>query len=243
MLWPPYFRVHIDRIEKVQNRFLICTAYKSDIHMDNYEQGAGRKSLNLQTLESRRKLFWLSTLYKLFDNTIDCNEVVSKFRINVPSNALRNEVTPKSTRHVRAKIIILSDQFSDVNDECLSALPNLPQQDKIMYMDKPVVGKEGVKGRQIVLSEKPAIFSIETPIVQNTEEDQITNSNINEEDGKASVISSILNTNLNRPLIVSNTANDLDSGAACIFYIFPYLKHVKFLRIVSDLFSLQLIQI
>ena len=90
IIWNPDTKKQILQIEKLQSKFLRCLTYRQT---GFYPRMVGSHSLNknynMMTLEQRRMITDLQFLYKIFNNQIDCSELLSSFRVNVPGKLTR----------------------------------------------------------------------------------------------------------------------------------------------------------
>lgn len=111
-IWSPHYQCHIDRIEKVQKRFL----YYLSGH-----QGRRRSLANytnrlhyfeLTSLENRRFNADQIFLYKIFNNKIMCPQLLSKFNLVIPRRGSRVvNYRPFYLRSARTNV----GQFSIIN--------------------------------------------------------------------------------------------------------------------------------
>ena len=82
VIWSPYQTNLINKIERIQNRFLRVLAFKTgkiDISLKNIADEYG-----IELLENRRKFYDVAWLYKLLNSAIICREVLRQIPINVP---------------------------------------------------------------------------------------------------------------------------------------------------------------
>lgn len=90
IIWSPYYSYLINDIERVQHRFL---RYVNWFNTHSFSVSVNYSnilsSLNLETLESRRKKTDLIFLFKLLNNVIDCPEILNSIQFNIPSYNLR----------------------------------------------------------------------------------------------------------------------------------------------------------
>lgn len=70
VVWSPCYKVHINRIEKLQKKFIKSLNYRYNITNESYT--ASLKRYRLMSLHNRRKMFDLVFLYKILNNLIDC---------------------------------------------------------------------------------------------------------------------------------------------------------------------------
>lgn len=77
--WSPHYTIYINRIEKIQNKFIKFCNYKFP-----------NNNNRLMSLENRRTLLDMTFLYKIINNKTDCPQLIS---------CLCFRVTPYSTRN------------------------------------------------------------------------------------------------------------------------------------------------
>lgn len=82
VIWSPFYRVHIDRIERVQRKLLRILCFRQGCYrtIRSYESRMTR--FNLRSLESRRKYYDLVYLYKITNSHIDCPSLLSLLNFN-----------------------------------------------------------------------------------------------------------------------------------------------------------------
>lgn len=100
-IWNPYTEKNVNLLESVQNRFLRLYAYKhgQPMHWTDHDYSTVRNQYNISTLESRRKYNDVILFYKILNGHIDCTELVSKFRLRVPTHRLRSSDLFVVNRH------------------------------------------------------------------------------------------------------------------------------------------------
>lgn len=88
-IWNPRYHKYIDRIENIQRRFIkyLCFHQKIPYHSIDYLRLC--KKYHLLPLEDRRNIADYLFLLKIFNNSIDSPELLSKFYFNVPSKIFR----------------------------------------------------------------------------------------------------------------------------------------------------------
>lgn len=88
-IWSPYAAIHINRLEKVQVKFIKFALQNINYH-DPMPSYANRCNLiHLQTLESRRMNSSLLFIHGLISGSIDCPLLLSFIKLRVPVYALR----------------------------------------------------------------------------------------------------------------------------------------------------------
>ena len=84
VIWFPFYKTHVDRLERVQRKFVNYLLFKMGINKDNYSYDQRLVLVNLELLESRKQKAEIRLGYKLFQNCIDCPGLVMLFDIRVP---------------------------------------------------------------------------------------------------------------------------------------------------------------
>lgn len=93
-IWSPFYSVHIERIERVQRRFSRFLLFKFSRVLEITEQlqySERLKLFNMISLESRRLLIDEITLYKIINNLLDSQYMLSHINFNVRSYYSRNQ--------------------------------------------------------------------------------------------------------------------------------------------------------
>ena len=89
-LWSPFYRVHIDRIEAVQRRFLQYCGFKLGIPRDEWTYGDLMARLNIASLEVDRDISDLCILFKLISGEIFCPGLLQQLHFRIPNRNTRN---------------------------------------------------------------------------------------------------------------------------------------------------------
>ncbi|KAG8239574.1 hypothetical protein J437_LFUL018929, partial [Ladona fulva] len=95
----PYYDVHIQTLERVQNRFLRIISYKSHLNSNNSTISL---DINLPSLETRRIHSSIILLFNLLHNNLESNDLVSNISFHVPPRNTRNNILfhlPKKERN------------------------------------------------------------------------------------------------------------------------------------------------
>lgn len=91
-VWVPQYAFHIDRIERVQKKFMHHIHYKFYRDTEyNYEEMCQR--LNLSSLHERRSIHDLLLLFKILNSLVDCPYLTSCISLYVPPFNTRNTQT------------------------------------------------------------------------------------------------------------------------------------------------------
>lgn len=81
-VWNPSYKVHINRIEKIQQKFIKALNYRKNFSSESYDISLKRH--NLQTLSNRRKMFDLLYLHKILHSMVDSSELLAKLKFSCP---------------------------------------------------------------------------------------------------------------------------------------------------------------
>lgn len=94
VIWNPYYEIHKQGIERIQNKFLRYIYYKeTGIYQLHIPKLKIMKTYNLKGLESRRIILSILLLHKLLNNQINNPNLLSLIKINVPTHRTRNPLT------------------------------------------------------------------------------------------------------------------------------------------------------
>ena len=88
-VWSPYYQIHINKIERVQNRFLRYLSFKLRIPSELVRYDLVCSLLNIQSLRKRRFNADVILVYKLCNNLIDCPELLLLINFHAPQRQLR----------------------------------------------------------------------------------------------------------------------------------------------------------
>lgn len=91
IVWSPFYKTHIDRIERVQSRFVNFLLYKINInpHMLAYPEWL--RLIGLESLESRHNHLSLSFGHKILNNSVNSPELLGLINFRVPSRPTRQQ--------------------------------------------------------------------------------------------------------------------------------------------------------
>ncbi len=92
VIWSPYHLVKIQRLEKIQSRFIkfLCFKFNVDFKSNNYVNLL--QFFGLALLESRRTYFDLYFMFKILNNMCNCTNLCSLFNFHVPARNVRNPI-------------------------------------------------------------------------------------------------------------------------------------------------------
>lgn len=89
VIWNPQYSVYIDRLEKIQYRFVKYLGFKTFTPVNTITYEINRKSFGFLSLESRRKLNDVLFLYKIANNIIDSEHILQSITFNIPQKKTR----------------------------------------------------------------------------------------------------------------------------------------------------------
>lgn len=88
-IWSPFYAIHIDKIERIQKKFLKHLNYKFRKPGDSsYVENC--RTYNLLTLEERREVMDMGLLYDVVRGRIDCPELVAGVSLCAPARRTRH---------------------------------------------------------------------------------------------------------------------------------------------------------
>lgn len=99
LIWSPFYRVHIDRLERVQRRFLNYILFKCRIDKNNYSYSERLRLLGFQSLEMRRENRNVVFIFKLLHRQIDCPEIMAHIHFREGAYPIRDMDTLERTFH------------------------------------------------------------------------------------------------------------------------------------------------
>lgn len=89
IVWSPHYAIHIQAVERVQNKFLKWIGYKWGLTSDAIRYDEIREKLCLISLEARRHNFDIMLIYKILHNFIDSPFLLQRINLNVPQRNFR----------------------------------------------------------------------------------------------------------------------------------------------------------
>ena len=89
VIWAPTYQCHIDRLERVQAKFVKFLLYKYRFPYENVSHEIRLLLVGLSSLETRRRNSYLFFLYKLIKGSIDCESLLSKLNFRIPGRHTR----------------------------------------------------------------------------------------------------------------------------------------------------------
>lgn len=120
VIWSPYYKVHIDRIEKVQKQFLNILCYRLQLGRNIRSYFSRLKQFNIPSLSSRRKCSELVTLYKIVHSHIDCPSLLSllnfitRYKSRNPSHRLFQLEIYKNNTSFYNPVVRMCRLYNDV---------------------------------------------------------------------------------------------------------------------------------
>lgn len=90
VVFNPYYKVHIQSLESVQNKFLRCCAYRMGLVWGEYSYNEVLSSINMETLEIRRRNVDLLFLFNIINGNVSSAFLTESVRLNVNTYRTRN---------------------------------------------------------------------------------------------------------------------------------------------------------
>jgi hypothetical protein len=81
-VWSPYYKVHVDNLERIQKRCLRSLSYKCSAGRCLKDYNAGLSKFGVLSLETRRKRYDLLCLHRILHATIDAPDLLASLDIN-----------------------------------------------------------------------------------------------------------------------------------------------------------------
>jgi len=88
-VWCPHYDVYVNKIERVQKRFLRHIAYKIQYQRINGDYSFLMSLVNIDHLSTRRSYIDLKFLYNLLNGHVDCISLLSRINLHVPARLTR----------------------------------------------------------------------------------------------------------------------------------------------------------
>jgi hypothetical protein len=125
LVWGPIYNVHIDKLEKVQKKFLKYLYFKHTKSYPNRDIAYNNllHQFQFESLGYRRIVVGVKFLYKLINNHIDVKELLELIAYNVPQANLRNQLLFKNNiaRTVlgtKSPIYMICNNFNKICEKC-----------------------------------------------------------------------------------------------------------------------------
>lgn len=88
-IWNPHYNIYVDKIERVQKRFVRTLNYRMRLPRASYVKLLTQHKL--LTLKNRRTIADIAVLRKICVNEFDCPELLSQINFRVPSKRTRSK--------------------------------------------------------------------------------------------------------------------------------------------------------
>ena len=126
LIWSPTAQCTIDKIERVQKKFLNFVCFQCNINCSSLSYAEKCQYFNVQTLSSRRNLSEAIFINKVFNSKIDCAPILQDLSFYVPSRRLRQRdlFLNRSRLNIR-KFSPLSRAKAQINDSELDVFDNV----------------------------------------------------------------------------------------------------------------------
>lgn len=92
IVWRPHYATHSLRLERVQKRFVGNLIFAAGAAKRLRSYNMRLRKLKMVSLETRRDLLDLTFLHKLFNNKIDCPQLLTMFKFTIPRRYPRNKI-------------------------------------------------------------------------------------------------------------------------------------------------------
>jgi len=119
-VWNPYYNKYIDRLERVQKRFIRFLCFRLNINYSSHDYLNLCKRFHIQPLVNRRRLADCTYLMKIVSNEIDCPNLLQKLHFRVPQRFTRfnppMSVPFSSTNYRQSSFIVRASR--DFNRLC-----------------------------------------------------------------------------------------------------------------------------
>lgn len=107
-VWSPYYKVHSQSLEKIQNKFLRYINFKKKIPIEFINYNKLRIDTRLLKLSDRRVLIDLLFLYKIIKSLVDSPNLLELICINVPARQTRSKDIFKCNNNLNTNYSIYS---------------------------------------------------------------------------------------------------------------------------------------
>lgn len=84
VIWNPHYKIHTDRLERIQRNFTRFLAFKDKSCPRHTDYNTRLQHYNIQSLECRRYVSDILTLYKIVHGQIICPQILSQINLTVP---------------------------------------------------------------------------------------------------------------------------------------------------------------
>ena len=93
VVWAGASKCHLARLERVQHKFVVWLAHRTNVQHDSLEYDHLLKLFKLRTLHARRVEADVLFLFKIFKGFISSSHLLQSFSLHVPPRATRNAVS------------------------------------------------------------------------------------------------------------------------------------------------------
>lgn len=87
-IWSPNYAIHVDRIEKIQKKFVNHLKYKFKLDKSAYADTC--RELEILTLRERRLVLDMGLLFDVLRGRLDCPELLEQISFKVPTRRTRH---------------------------------------------------------------------------------------------------------------------------------------------------------
>jgi len=114
-IWNPTARTHVNKLERIQKKYLKHVCFKSNIMYDQFSYDELCEKFNLKSLQARRSISDLVFMKKILSNDINCPYLVGEVGYRVPQAASRRSQRrpshDKPTFFVDSRLNVRRDSF------------------------------------------------------------------------------------------------------------------------------------
>lgn len=122
-IWNPQYKYYIERLERVQNKFLRYLSFKNSIIIENHDYRNVRMRFDLLSLKSCRKKTDVLLLYKVLNNILNVPDILHMipFRVkNIKMRSLDLFYVPYKRTNVAqnsplCRILATGNEFNDID--------------------------------------------------------------------------------------------------------------------------------
>ena len=109
VVWSPNAKYLVDKIERVQKRFVKCLCRQSNIKYDSSDYLKLCSHFQLTSLEHRRKVTDMAIFYKILHSKINCFSLVSNVFLHLPAKRTRH--TNVFTTSKKSRLLLRRNDF------------------------------------------------------------------------------------------------------------------------------------
>lgn len=93
VVWFPYYRVHLDRLERVQSKFIRYMRYKLSLQGLHFDFQITAAYMGLTSIEGRFVTFDLLFIFKVINNIFNVPDILADISFSIPSSYLTRQTT------------------------------------------------------------------------------------------------------------------------------------------------------